>query len=150
MLLHSTSWSANTRSTLPALLGNLEQKSRCKPLGSWLGGKASQRTRIPFSVKSMGLFEIKSSLTKTGLNYRSEILSRTAEPGSHAALCACASQHVAKAGERVGGWLAEPGCATLVGTTSLSPTRNLPNPALGSLPIRDPYPGSCWAPSVAL
>ena len=53
-LLHSTSWSADTHSTLPALLGSLQQKSSRKLLGSWLGWESEPEDSHPFLCKKPG------------------------------------------------------------------------------------------------
>lgn len=51
ILPHSTRWSADTRSTLPALLGHLKQKSSLKLLGSCLGWETEPEQLQPFLCK---------------------------------------------------------------------------------------------------
>lgn len=100
-----TARAATPSHTLPCQLcwvtGSTRAVTSCRAAG-W-GGKVSQRTHVPSSVKSRELLENKSSLTKTGLNYQCEILSRTAELGSQAALHACASTARGKR-QRMRGW----------------------------------------------
>lgn len=136
------SWCVGTCSTLLALLGNLEQRSRCKPLGSWLKWESEPVGLHPFLYGKHRLFEIKSSLTKTGLNYRSEILSRTANRARFPrhALWRCFSNVWWKRGP--GGWVGgRAGCATCEAQTCQ---------VLCSVPsLLDTPLGSCWVPSSA-
>ena len=66
------------------------------------GGKVSQRTHIPFSAKSMGLSEIKSSLTKTELNYQWDLLKNSRAGFPCSASCPCFSSMWQKQGH---GWV---------------------------------------------
>lgn len=71
----------------------------------YLASSAEQSSCSPSSAKSAGLLEMKPSLTKSGLNYRSETLSRPASwagfPLSAWSLCFEGAR--GESGERVGG-----------------------------------------------